>query len=145
MRTEYGAAILLSFILVHLDGLEKQVSRKKQKKYKPPLDKDFGPAHTEIKMQLSGNRVQPEVDSQTLVDLRRGDAAILDRIDLPGEDARRLMELGFLPGTRITAGQSAPGGDPQVFRVDGSEIALRRETAKLMMVRSDKGKNSRLS
>ena len=71
----------------------------------------------------------------TLLDLRHGDAGILDGIDLPGEDARRLMELGFLPGMRITKGRSAPGGDPQVFRVDGSEIALRRETAKRLKVR----------
>jgi len=28
----------------------------------------------------------------------------LDRLDLPADDARRLMELGFLPGTRVTAG-----------------------------------------
>ena len=62
-----------------------------------------------------------------LVDLRRGEHAILDRIDLPADDARRLMELGFLPGTQVTAGHSAPGGDPRVFQVDGSEIALRRK------------------
>ncbi len=89
-------------------------------------------------MQLSGNCSQPEVLSATLVDLRRGDAAILDRIDLPVDDARRLMELGFLPGTRVTAGLSAPGGDPRVFRVDGSEIALRRETARRLKVRIEK-------
>ncbi len=101
-------------------------------------------------MQLSGNsgvleapapvvrleRVNP-ARSATLLDLRRGDAAILERIDLPGEDARRLMELGFLPGTRITAGLTAPGGDPCVFQVDGSEIALRRETARRLKVRVD--------
>jgi Fe2+ transport system protein FeoA len=84
-------------------------------------------------LQLSGNN-QPAVPA-TLVDLRRGEAAVLDRIDLPVEDARRLMELGFLPGTRVTAGLSAPGGDPRVFQVDGSEVALRRETAKLLKVR----------
>ncbi|HTS28012.1 MAG TPA: FeoA family protein [Bryobacteraceae bacterium] len=89
-------------------------------------------------MQLSGNTSQPEAFSATLVDLRRGDAAVLDRIDLPGEDARRLMELGFLPGTTVTAGLSAPGGDPRVFQVDGSEIALRRETARRMMIRRAK-------
>lgn len=94
-------------------------------------------------MQLSGNNTgQPGLDAAsvpaTLVDLQRGDAAILHEIDLPGEDARRLMELGFLPGTRITAGLSAPGGDPQVFQVDGSEIALRRETARRMKIRRDK-------
>jgi Fe2+ transport system protein FeoA len=89
-------------------------------------------------MQLSVNNSQPPEALSTLMDLRRGDAAILDGIDLPGEDARRLMELGFLPGTRVTMGRSAPGGDPQVFRVDGSEIALRRETARRLKVRPDK-------
>ena len=102
------------------------------------LDNDFGLAHTENMLQLSGNNGQPGGPSESLVDLRRGDAAILERIDLPTGDARRLMELGFLPGTRITAGQSAPGGDPRVFQVDGSEIALRRETAKRLKVRLDK-------
>jgi ferrous iron transport protein A len=114
------------------------VAVKKRKKYNPPLDKDFGRGHTEIEMQLSGNSSQQEAFSATLVDLRRGDAAILDRIDLPGDDARRLMEMGFLPGTTITAGFSAPGGDPRVFQVDGSEIALRRETARRMMIRQAK-------
>jgi Fe2+ transport system protein FeoA len=88
-------------------------------------------------LQLSGNNSQADGPSATLVDLRRGDAAVLDRIDLPFEDARRLMELGFLPGARITAGLSAPGGDPRVFQVDGSEIALRRETAKRLKIRPD--------
>ena len=88
-------------------------------------------------MQLSGNSVPPETSCTTLVDLRRGDAATLDHIDLPGKDARRLMELGFLPGARITAGHSAPSGDPRVFQVDGSEIALRRETAMRLKVRRD--------
>jgi ferrous iron transport protein A len=85
-------------------------------------------------LQLSGNKSEQEAVPASLVDLRRGDAGILDRIDLPHDDARRLMELGFLPGTRITAGRSAPGGDPRVFQVDGSEIALRRETARLLRV-----------
>jgi Fe2+ transport system protein FeoA len=129
-------SVILSFGT--LGGGGKAVAVKKRKKYNPPLDKNFGRGHTEIKMQLSGNSSQPEVFSATLFDLRRGDAAILDRIDLPGDDARRLMELGFLPGATITAGFSAPGGDPRVFQVDGSEIALRRETAKRLMIRQSK-------
>ena len=83
-------------------------------------------------LQLSSNPAP-----RTLLHLRKGDVAILDRIDLPVDDARRLMELGFLPGTPVTAGQSAPGGDPRVFRVDGSEIALRRATAGQLTIRSD--------
>ena len=116
---------------------------KNRRKAPRPLDKDFGLRHTEIEMQLSSNSVQTEAFSATLVDLvdlRRGDAAILDRIDLPGEDARRLMEMGFLPGATVTAGLSAPGGDPRVFQVDGSEIALRRETARRLKVRRSPAK-----
>lgn len=85
------------------------------------------------KLQLSSIPVRA-----TLLHLRKGDHAILEHIDLPADDARRLMELGFLPGARITAGQSAPGGDPQVFQVDGSEIALRRTTAAQMTVRTER-------
>jgi Fe2+ transport system protein FeoA len=114
------------------------MARKKRGKGVRPLDKDFGRAHTEIMLQLSGNKNELEAPHASLLDLRKGDAAILDRIDLPTEDARRLMELGFVPGTRITAGLSAPGGDPRVFQVDGSEIALRRDTARRLKVRPDK-------
>jgi ferrous iron transport protein A len=120
------------------------MARKKRKEKRAPLDKDFGPAHTGTMLQLSGNKSQTEIALGTLVDLRKGDAAILDHIELPTEDARRLMELGFLPGIRITAGFSAPGGDPQVFEVDGSEIALRRATARHLKVRREAAKTPRV-
>ena len=107
---------------------------KTPKPVSPPLDKDFRRAHTETVLQLTGNKTRAMA---TLVDLARGDAGTLEEINLPGEEARRLMELGFLPGMRITAGWSAPGGDPRVFQVDGSEVALRRETARHLRVRLD--------
>jgi Fe2+ transport system protein FeoA len=49
--------------------------------------------------------------------------------------AHRLMELGFLPGMAVTAARCAPGGDPRVFQVDGTEIALRRDTAAGLLVK----------
>jgi len=73
----------------------------------------------------------------TLADLQLGQRCILDRLDLPEDMARRLMELGFLPGNEITPGKRAPGGGPRVFRVDGSEVALRQETAARLYVRRD--------
>lgn len=45
------------------------------------------------------------------------------------------MELGFLPGQVVVPARSAPGGEPRVYRVDGSEIALRRETAARLILR----------
>jgi ferrous iron transport protein A len=67
--------------------------------------------------------------------LLRGESGILDRIELPEHDARRLMEMGFLPGHTVVPARSAPGGDPRVYQVDGSEIALRRETARHLILR----------
>jgi ferrous iron transport protein A len=82
-------------------------------------------------MQVGGNKVD-----RNLTQLRTGESAVLERLDLPEDDARRLMELGFVPGHTVTPAHAAPGGDPRVFRVDGSEIALRRETARHLILRT---------
>jgi ferrous iron transport protein A len=73
--------------------------------------------------------------STSLSELRAGEQGVLDRLELPEDISRRLMELGFLPGSPVVAALSAPGGDPRVFRVDGAEIALRRETAVHLFLR----------
>lgn len=91
-------------------------------------------------MQLSVNREpnvvpNPASAPPTLAQLPQGQAGVLDRLDLPEDIARRLMELGFLPGHVIVPARSAPGGEPRVYRVDGSEVALRRETAARLILR----------
>ena len=73
--------------------------------------------------------------NRTLADLGENEEAEVASIDLAGEFALRLMELGFIPGQRVVAARSAPGGDPRVFRVDGAEIALRCETARHLLLR----------
>lgn len=65
----------------------------------------------------------------SLINMKEGEEGILESLDLPDEMAQRLMTMGFLPGSRVRVTKRAPGGDPRVYRVDGSEIALRRETA----------------
>ena len=93
--------------------------------------------HTRFKLQMSVKRNQAagRSDTLSLVDLRRGESGVLERLDVPEDEARRLMELGFLPGHTVTRANAAPGGDPRVFRVDGSEVALRRETARRLVLR----------
>jgi ferrous iron transport protein A len=87
------------------------------------------------KMRLSLRRGAAESRNPvTLDDLAVGESGVLSSIDLPEMDANRLMELGFLPGALIVAARSAPGGDPRVFRVDGTEFALRRDTARKLRV-----------
>jgi ferrous iron transport protein A len=91
-----------------------------------------------LKMQMAfkkQDRTKPGETARNLTDLKRGEHGVLDRIDLPEEEAQRLMEIGFLPGHTVTPAHSAPGGDPRVFRVDGTEVALRRETARKLLLR----------
>jgi ferrous iron transport protein A len=86
-------------------------------------------------LQLSFNkRGNQHSRRTTLNELKRGQQAVLDRIQLPEGDTKRLMELGFVPGHVVEPARSAPGGEPRVYRVDGSEIALRKETAKQIVV-----------
>ncbi len=82
-----------------------------------------------ISLNSDGRRPAPPAP-ETLADLVPGESGVLTGLDLPEADAQRLMELGFLPGSLIVAARSAPGGDPRVYRVEGTEFALRGETAR---------------
>ena len=87
---------------------------------------------------FSPNR-KPAAPENSLEALPLGSDGIVDFLDVPPGAAQRLQELGFLAGTRVEAAWSAPGGDPRVYRVDGAEVALRRETAAKILLRSDAG------
>jgi len=56
------------------------------------------------------------------------------RIELPLEQIEPLLERGLLPGCRLCPIRTSPSGDPVVM-VDGSLLALRRETARCLCVR----------
>ena len=85
--------------------------------------------------KTSAADVSKKSTARNLTELRPGEAGVLDKLDLPESDAQRLMEMGFIPGHSVTRGLSAPGGDPRVFRVDGSEVALRRDTARRLTLK----------
>ncbi|MGB1841636.1 MAG: FeoA family protein, partial [Longimicrobiales bacterium] len=78
-------------------------------------------------------------DQDQQEDLRLGDIPMrqeveLVSIDLPVELAEPLLERGVLPGCRICPVRSSPGGDP-IVSIDGSLLALRRETAACLCVK----------
>ena len=81
----------------------------------------------------------PQVSTPSPVeDLRLGDVPLmqtveLTHIDLPAEEMEPLLERGVLPGCRICPVRSSPSGDP-IVSVDGSLLALRRETAACLCV-----------
>ena len=57
------------------------MAKKKSGQPVRPIDKDFGHAHTKSMLQLSGNKELRAAAYASLMDLRKGDAAILDQID----------------------------------------------------------------
>ncbi len=51
-----------------------------------------------------------------------------------GGQGRRLEDLGFVVGTRVRVERRAPLGDPTVYELRGTRIALRSDGAALVMV-----------
>lgn len=71
----------------------------------------------------------------TLHDLPVGVAAVV--VDVRTADpatTRRLLDLGFVPGTPVEMVRRAPLRDPVVYRVAGYEIALRRAQAECIRI-----------
>lgn len=73
---------------------------------------------------------------QALSELNVGKSAILVSLDLPETVQNHLMHMGFVPDAQVAVLRRAPAGDPTVYGVDGMEIALRRETAARIHMRS---------
>lgn len=70
-----------------------------------------------------------------LSDIPMQETVELVRLDLPDEQAAVLMESGVLPGCSICPLRTSPSGDPVVL-VDGTVLALRREMASCLCVRT---------
>lgn len=78
-----------------------------------------------------------------LSELKVGETAILESLELPEMVQRHLMSMGFTPEASVLALRRAPAGDPTVYAVDGIEVALRRETARSILVRESKAANAK--
>jgi ferrous iron transport protein A len=54
---------------------------------------------------------------------------VIDRLEGPTDDCRRLLDLGFTPGEEVVVTQTSPLGDPIVIRIRGALLALRKREA----------------
>ena len=61
--------------------------------------------------------------------LQPGQAGKILRVEGDPSIARRLMELGLVPGTRVEVLRRAPLGDPLELSVRGMHLSLRRSEA----------------
>ncbi len=71
---------------------------------------------------------------RTLDRLAPGESAVISRLEGDPAIARRLMELGLVPGTTVAIVRSAPFGDPLELTVRGVHLSLRRKEARFIHV-----------
>ncbi|WP_431156947.1 FeoA family protein [Winogradskyella poriferorum] len=69
----------------------------------------------------------------TLADLKRGQKGVItdvSSIHIP----LKLLEMGCLPGNDVELVQVAPFSDPMYLNINGSHLAIRKETANHILI-----------
>jgi DtxR family Mn-dependent transcriptional regulator len=81
-------------------------------------------------------RAAAESGVRVLADVAVGEQAVVAGLASAcrGAQRRRLLDLGFVPGTVVTAERRAALGDPVAYRVRGALVALRRAHAAWVLV-----------
>ena len=74
-------------------------------------------------------RGRVERKTRKLGELEAGARAVVRKVTGEPELLRRLMELGFVPGTTITLVRRAPMGDPIELRLRGTHFSIRNSEA----------------
>ncbi|HEV7986167.1 MAG TPA: FeoA family protein [Steroidobacteraceae bacterium] len=90
-------------------------------------------------------------DVRSLASLHKGERGVVTAVGVNGAAgvtigdvagstiARRLLEVGFVPGERIEVIEEIrPGGDPIAVRIGSSMFALRRREAQAVLVRLER-------
>jgi ferrous iron transport protein A len=71
---------------------------------------------------------------RSLAQLVPGEGGVIARLEGDPQIARRLMELGLVPGTTVALVRLAPLGDPIELTVRGIHLSLRRSEAERIHV-----------
>lgn len=69
-----------------------------------------------------------------LSDLQNGDSAVIVRVSGHGAFRRRIIEMGFVRGQKVTSMLNSPLNDPVKYGVMGYEVSLRRSEAAMIEV-----------
>jgi ferrous iron transport protein A len=69
----------------------------------------------------------------TLAHLKRGERAIITDVS-SNSIPLKLLEMGCLPGNSVELVQVAPFQDPMYLNINGSHLAIRKETASHILI-----------
>lgn len=73
----------------------------------------------------------------TVDDLKIGQSGVIGTVGGEGPLRLRFLDMGLIPGTKVTLRKVAPMGDPIQIQVRGYELTIRREDAAKITLRED--------
>ena len=77
-----------------------------------------------------------------LSDLKTGDTGVVIKVGGQGNFRKRLIEMGFIPGKKVSAVMNAPLKDPIEYEILGYKVSLRRDEAALIDISSEEDYNA---
>jgi ferrous iron transport protein A len=80
-------------------------------------------------------RLSKDLECKTLAEVKVGQRVRVVELLVEGLTRRRLLDLGLLPGTEVTAVLRSPLGTPMAYNIRGSTLALRPEDASKITVK----------
>ncbi|MDB5047361.1 MAG: feoA [Fibrobacteres bacterium] len=85
---------------------------------------------------VAGTETAGAESGVALDSLKPGEAGTILHISAEPALKLHLMELGFVAGSAISFLMSTPFGDPNIYALRGTSIALRKSEAKCIRVRT---------
>ena len=65
----------------------------------------------------------------TLKELKIGESAVIDAVGGAGALRQHFLDMGLIPGEKVTLVKFAPMGDPMELQIHGYELTLRLDDA----------------
>jgi len=90
--------------------------------------------------KMSERSQQAEAKGEALSSLKPGQTGQVVQLSyrIRGAERRRLMDMGVLPGTKISNEMNSASGDPSAYRIRDAVIALRKSQADLIFINTQK-------
>ena len=74
----------------------------------------------------------------TIDDLTIGQSGVISQVGGEGPLRLRFLDMGLIPGTKVTLQKIAPMGDPIQIQVRGYELTIRREDARKIALKEER-------
>ncbi len=88
-----------------------------------------------ITVHMNAFGIAAPSDTTSLARLKPGQSATIVALDGEAGTARRMLSLGFVPGSTVTVRRTAPLRDPIEFFVRGTFVSIRRAEAANIVIR----------